>query len=167
MAMVFLGKGVIIVFDKNKSVRFTHFMVRSFYFVIAAVALFSIISKGFSTHPYYFIPLYVTLPVGVGALICLDELLCNIRKNIVFDKSNVKFLSSLSICCFVAAAIAMISFIIFIILNWNDDFWFLILLYIIFPIMSIGEIFVGLIVRVVKNAFGKAIEIKDENDLTI
>ena len=154
--------------NKNKSIRLTHFMVRSFYFVIVAVALLSVvISKWLDSNTYFFVPLYVTLPVGVAALICLDELLQNIKKNIVFDKSNIKLLSALSICCFVASVIAIISFIILIIQNWDSDFWILILIYIMFPIMGIGEIFVGLIVRVVKNAFEKAIEIKDENDLTI
>lgn len=154
--------------NKNKSIRLTHFMVRSFYAVIAAVALLLVfLHEWLGSSLYFFVPLYVTLPVGLAALVCLDELLQNIKKNIVFDKSNIKLLSALSICCFLASAIAIISFVVMIIQNWNDDFWFLALLYVIFPIMGIGEIFVGLIVRVVKNAFEKAVEIKDENDLTI
>lgn len=153
--------------NKNKSVRITHFLVRSFYFVTAAVSLLPIFEKNIITsNPYYFIPLYVTLPIGLAALVCLDELLKNIKKDIVFDKRNVKLLSALSVCCFTAAAIALISFVLFIVLNWNDS-WIIAVLYILFPIMAVGETFVGLIVRVIKNAFEKATELKDENDLTI
>ena len=43
----------------------------------------------------------------------------------------------------------------------------LLMLIAIIAAFSIGEGFVGLVVRVVKNVFEKAIEIKDENDLVI
>lgn len=41
------------------------------------------------------------------------------------------------------------------------------IIYGIYPVMCVGEFFVGLIVRVVKNSFESAIALKEENDLTI
>lgn len=152
----------------TKSITLTHLMVRSFYFVMAAVVALGFIFKTAVLNlPGFFVPLYISLPIGLVALICLDMLLCNIKKSIVFDAKNITLLNVLSLSCFLASLISMLSFVIILAANWNDDFSFFMVIYSIFPIMSIGEAFVGLVVRVVKNSFEKAIEIKNENDLTI
>ena len=158
--------------NKNKSVKLTHFMVRSFYFVTIAVFILPLFRKSILELKYFIIPLYLSLPLGLIALVCLDKLLCNIKKNIIFDNKNVKLLRVLSWVCFAAGAVALISFICIIIdsmIKSGNSWEFLVtaVIYIAFPIMGIGELFVALIVRVVKNSFEKAIELKNENDLTI
>ncbi|MCM1115822.1 MAG: DUF2975 domain-containing protein [Clostridium sp.] len=160
--------------NKEKSVVLIHIMIKLFYFVVVLAAVLPIViyQEVLFTNELlisFFAPLYISLPVGVAALVCLDRLLTNLKKNKVFCKDNVKHLNNLSICCFVAASIALVSLIV-ILACWlpqEGTMLFTAILFIPFFIMSIGEIFVGLVVRVVKNAFEAAIEIKDENDLTI
>lgn len=159
----------------KKSLKLTHIMVKSFYLVVVLVVVLSLLLYKENLFldellRMYFIPLYISLPIGVAALVCLDRLLANLKKDIVFCADNVKHLNHLSICCFVAGAIALLTFAVITILwfcigNW--DGLFSTVFAIPFFIMGIGEIFVGLVVRVVKNSFESAIEIKDENDLTI
>ena len=159
----------------KKSLKLTHIMVKSFYLVVVLVVVLSLLFYKENLFldellRMYFIPLYISLPIGVAALICLDRLLANLKKDIVFCTKNVQHLNHLSICCFVAAAIALLTFVVIIIFWFYVGDWeafFSTVLTIPFFIMGIGEIFVGLVVRVVKNSFESAIEIKDENDLTI
>lgn len=153
--------------NKDKSVRLTHFFVRSCYVLLAvmAIALPILIKNGFykfdileKISSYVFGPFYAVVPAGYVALFCLDRLLVNVRKEIVFEDENVRLLNIISWACFYAGCIGIISFLI-IVLN---DFLFETLF-----ILAIGEFFMGLVVRVVKNIFESAIKIKNENDLTI
>ena len=95
--------------------------------------------------------LYIaTVPVFL-AVLSLDKMLSNIKKDIVFDRTNVKYLRYISWCCYSAGAVfVFLGFFIFL------SF-----------IIAIASIFFGLIIRVVKNLFCEAVEIKSENDLTI
>ncbi|MFZ3101802.1 MAG: DUF2975 domain-containing protein [Desulfitobacteriaceae bacterium] len=88
---------------------------------------------------------------GLVSLICLDRLLVNIRREEVFAIKNVKLLRALSWCSFVFSVILFIS-----------GFY-----YILFVIIAVSAAFLGLILRVIKNIFEKAIIIKQENDFTI
>ena len=88
---------------------------------------------------------------GLVSLICLDRLLVNIRREEVFAIKNVKLLRALSWCSFVFSVILFIS-----------GFY-----YILFVIIAVCAAFLGLILRVIKNVFEKAIIIKQENDFTI
>ena len=153
--------------NKDKSVRLTHFIVRACYVLLAAVAIALpvILHNGFyefdilgEISEYILGPFYAVVPAGYVALICLDKLLINIRKEIVFDSKNVKLLRIISWACIYAGCVGMLSFIIILAMK----FMFETLL-----ILAIGELFMGLVVRVVKNVFEAAIKIKDENDLTI
>lgn len=100
-------------------------------------------------------PLLATLmccvPPGIIALVCLDVLLWNIRKNKAFIEQNVKMLRAISYCCFCVAVI----FIYFAVLR---PFAFVI-------VFAAG--FFGIILRVVKNCFQQAVAIREENDFTI
>lgn len=156
--------------------KLTHIMIKAFYFIVLIVVILPPVvykTKVFADEflRCYMIPLYISLPAGVAALVCLDRLFGNLRKDIVFRADNVKYLNILSICCFIASAISLSSFAVIMCINFaQEGYWIIIVggvLYILFFIMGIGEIFVGLIVRVVKNTFESAIVIKDENDLTI
>lgn len=94
---------------------------------------------------------YAAVPAGWGAIYCLFRLLLNIRNDIVFDKKNVKLLTVLSWLCIYVGMISAVATYEFV----------------VFAVISLSAFFVGLIVRVVKGIISKAIEIKEENELTI
>lgn len=104
-----------------------------------------------SVYTPLLITLYACVPFAVAALVCLDILLWNIRKNKAFIQQNVMLLRSISYCCFAVALI----FIYFSILK---PFAFAIVF---------AAAFFGIILRVVKNCFQQAVAIREENDFTI
>ena len=104
------------------------------------------------------IPFYLVVPAGYAVLVCLDKLLGNVKANKVFERSSVTLLRIISYCCFYAAAVGLVSYFVIAATSTPLESIF---------ILSLGEGFVGLVVRVVKNVFEKAIEIKEENDLVI
>lgn len=85
------------------------------------------------------------------SLLCLHRLLGNISRNQVFIPANVRMIRIVSWCCFVVSAIYFV-------------FCFY---YVMGLIIAILMAFIGLILRVVKNVIAQAMEIKDENDLTV
>ncbi len=100
---------------------------------------------------YFMICLYgCSLPAYV-VLYGLHKLLVNIRDEKVFVQENVSILRRISWCMFIAMAICM------------AFCWPLPILSVV--VLSAG--FIGLIVRVVKNVFERAIQMKQELDLTI
>ena len=94
---------------------------------------------------------YTCLPFGMIALFSLRRLLNNIMRGDTFVTDNIKRLNILFLCC---AAAAVISF-------FSGYF------YLPFYIISVAAAFFSLILRVIKNVFRSAIEIKAENELTI
>lgn len=94
---------------------------------------------------------YCCLPFAAAALLTLRLLLKNILKSEVFVSQNVKFLRILSWCCVAVALIALASGYF----------------YLPFYIVGTAAGFFALILRVIKNVFCAAIEIKNENELTI
>lgn len=151
---------------KDKSVKLTHFIVRACYLFLAAaaVALPFIIYDGMfgltaDINTYVLIAFYAVVPAGFGALISLDKLLINIKKDIVFDKKNISLLRLISYLCIYAGFIGLIAFIV---ISAVFSFIFESML-----ILSLGEFFMALVVRVVKNIFDAAIKLKEENELTI
>lgn len=97
------------------------------------------------------VALYFAAALVFAAGIALDRLLANIKKDIVFDTANVKYLRYISWCCFASAGV-------FFLLGF-----FILLSFVI----CVASLFFGLIIRVVKNLFCEAVQIKSENDLTI
>ena len=81
----------------------------------------------------------------------LLRILFNVRKNVVFDRVNVKYCRYISWCCFAVCAL-------FFVLGFFIPFSF---------VMALTVGFIGLITRVVKNLFNDAVDIKEENDLTV
>lgn len=149
-------------FMKNKSVILTSALIKAVY-VLAAVCCVMApyiveyydsanIARG---EPSVFAPLLITLycavPAAVIALVCLDMLLGNIRKNQPFIAKNVGLLRIISYCAFAEAAV----FVYFSTLKPVGY------------IIVIACAFMGLILRVIKNVFERAIEIREENDFTI
>jgi len=99
-----------------------------------------------------FICAYTCFAFAMIALFSLDKLLRNIRKDIVFDRANVKCLRIISWCCF-AVAVATLC-------GWPS-------IHIVLIFVAAAAAFFGLLMRVVKNVIDAACEIKDENDFTI
>lgn len=102
-----------------------------------------------------FVPLIVTLYCSAVPatllVIALDRLISNIKRGDVFTAKNVTMLKVISYCCFAAS-------VIFIYFSFIRPFAWLIVA---------AAAFFGLILRVIKNVFEQAIEIKEENDFTI
>lgn len=155
--------------NSDKSIGLTHFLVRAFYAVLAAVAIaapflmeneavYSVIDVARFLPKSYLILFYISVPAGFAALVCLDKLLRNLKNEVVFDCLNVRLLRILSYCCFFAAAVAVVGGAVI-----GMKYGHLLFVY----ACAVLELFVGVIVRVVKNCFEKAVQIKAENDLTI
>lgn len=81
----------------------------------------------------------------------LRRLLRNIGAGAVFIAENTSILRCISWCCIAAGLVYLASA----------------LYYMPFLVLSAAAAFVGLLLRVVKNAFAEAVCIKDENDYTI
>ncbi len=107
------------------------------------------------TSPIHAAGLMVSVYCGsIFAWICLNQLwrlLGNLRGGAVFTRENVICMRCISWCCMCAAAICLVSAVY----------------YLPFVFVAIAAGFMGLIVRIVKNAFQQAIVMKDELDLTI
>lgn len=98
--------------------------------------------------------LYVAMIPAYLALFTLSRLLKNIKADEIFIEKNVSYLRILSYCCFAET-------LIFLCLSILLGVSFTILM------LSFAAAFFGLILRVIKNVFDKAIEIREENDYTI
>lgn len=94
---------------------------------------------------------YTCLPFAMTALFSLRQLLKNIMRGDTFITDNIKRLNILFLCCIAAAVISFFSGYF----------------YLPFYIISVAAAFFSLILRVIKNVFRSAIEIKAENELTI
>ncbi len=84
-------------------------------------------------------------------LYSLLKLLLNIKKDKIFIDSNVKYLRRISWCCFAVSLITLIGGVF----------------YVPFLFVAVAAAFVGLMLRVVKNVMQNAVEINQENELTI
>lgn len=154
---------------KQKSLKITHIMIKAFYIILALVTVIPpIVYKGKLFNgdiiTMYYFTLLASVPAGAVALVCLDRLMNNLKNKIVFDTGNVKKLKTLGWCCFYASLVTLLAFGV---ASIRCDSVIGIYLYSPLFIIGIGEVFVGLVVRVVMHTFENAIEIKDENDLTI
>lgn len=94
---------------------------------------------------------YLASVFGWICLWALWKLLRNIKAELVFTEENVRQLRIISWCCGFAAAIFIIS----------GSY------YPPFILLAVAAAFMMLIVRVIKNVFQQAIEMKSELDLTI
>lgn len=94
---------------------------------------------------------YVALSVAGTADIFLLILLKNIREGEVFSLTCVALIRRLSWCLFLVG-IVFIPLGFFFVSSW---------------LVAFAGIFLGLCVRVVKNAFEEAVSLKEENDLTV
>ena len=102
-----------------------------------------------------FIPMCITLYIcdalALAALWNLHVLLKNISRDEVFVDKNTSCLRRISWICMAAGVVLMIFGL------WSS----------IFAFIGVMAVMFGLIMRVLKNVFDKAVEIKSENDFTI
>ena len=106
------------------------------------------------------VPFTAVVPAGYAALICIDKLLTNIKNDLVFEKITLKYLDAICYACVYAAAVGIISTVVSIATNFYAYLM-------VFVIISLGELFMALVLKVIKQVFQKAIIIKEENELTI
>lgn len=112
-----------------------------------------------ATHGKYLIyPFYAVVPAGYIALICLDKIMGNLKKNIVFDMKNITLMNIITACCIYAASVGVASYIVIAILYKSIETVIL---------LAMGEAFMALVIRVIANVIRKAIEIKEDNDLVV
>jgi hypothetical protein len=105
--------------------------------------------KGWGT--YFSLTIYVGCLPAALLLISLFRLLRRIAKGEVFIQKNVESLRHISWYCFIGAFVSAVSAVYY------------------FPwvMVTVAAAFVGLIVRVVKNVFARAVTLQDDSDFTI
>ena len=156
--------------DNFKSTGISLFMVRLFAVLLAALTVGAYPAlkwycetfnwdKSLETRIMLTIGIYIALPFAWLTLYSLHRLLMNIRANKIFDNDNVKMLGNSALSCFAVAAIGLTLILIYAI--------FMSKFALSFAIVTVAAFFVGLMVRVVQNVFRAAIDIKEENDLTV
>lgn len=85
------------------------------------------------------------------ALYSLIRMLGNIKRGMIFIPKNVAYLRRLAWCCFAVAAITLTGGVF----------------YLPFLFIAAAAGFMGVILRVLKNVIQTAVELREENDLTI
>lgn len=147
--------------NKDKSLWLSKICIKFFTITMIVVAVFA--PKIFSsliavrvaylggTLPYFLTSTYTLCVPAIVALYGLWQLLDNIEKGDVFIHQNVQIMRMLSWRCIFAGGICFVSSVY----------------YLPFLIIAAAAGFVGLLLRVVKNVFARAVEIKEESDYTI
>lgn len=94
---------------------------------------------------------YCCVPIILYALWCIDRLVGNILKDLVFVTDNIRFLRRIRWCCAGVGGICLGSGLLYP------------------PLLFLAMImaFLALTVSVVKNVMAAAVEIREENDLTV
>ncbi len=103
------------------------------------------------SRDYFLVTTYTVAVPAAVALYMMNRLLANIRKEEVFTEKNTRYLRGMSWCCLAAGLIFLVS-----------SFY-----YLPFFALCAAAVFMALILRVIKNVFAQAEEIKKENDYTI
>lgn len=124
-----------------------------------AVKMWFVVFRGWAEHSaamtrmvrLFKICFYPCAALGYVTLYSLIRLLFNIGNDTIFVKQNVRYLRRISWCCVAVSVVTLIA-----------GFFYLPYL---FVFVAAG--FVGLLLRVVKNVMENAVELKEENELTI
>ena len=108
-----------------------------------------------SMTPPIFLPLCICLYQSAGqglvVLLTLGRLLHNLNRDRIFVTQNVTCLRIISWCCFGVA-------LVFLVLAWFRSLGLLV---------AFAAAFFGLILRVLKNVFARAVTLQEEADYTI
>ena len=95
--------------------------------------------------------LYLSAGQGLVVLLTLGRLLHNLNRDRIFVTQNVTCLRIISWCCFGVA-------LVFLVLAWFRSLGLLV---------AFAAAFFGLILRVLKNVFARAVTLQEEADYTI
>lgn len=132
-------------------------MLVVYLFIVPVIAeWYTVVSEGTgffegSIYVPMCIMLYICGAFAIIAAAALHVLLYNIDKERVFIPQNTKCLRIISWACMLVG----VTFFVFGL--WRNILWF----------ASFFALFLGLVMRVLKNVFEKAVELKSENDFTI
>jgi hypothetical protein len=99
----------------------------------------------------FYLTAYFGIAPAAAMLVLLYALLRRVERGEVFLRRNVRSLRLISWCCFLGGGIAAISAIYY--LPWGA--------------VALAAAFMGLIVRVIKNVFARAVALQEEADYTI
>ena len=94
---------------------------------------------------------YICVPIAAAALYMLIAFLLNIIRERVFIKQNVMYLRLISWCCYAVTLVTLVPGV----------------RYLPLLIISTAMVTVGTLLRVMKNMTQTAVELQEENDLTI
>ena len=119
-------------------------------FLVGQYLASSYTAAGLSPVPFMTTIYICAVPVGV-ILWKLWKLIGNIGQEEIFTDENISCLRWISWMCFAVAAVTLAS-------SFYYLFW---------GIASGLTVFMGLLIRVIKNTFERGKELKDENDFTI
>ena len=94
---------------------------------------------------------YLCLPVVLYALWCIDRVVTNVLKKDVFVEQNVRYIRRLRWCC---AGVSLLCIPV--------AFFYMPLIF-----MVVIMAFLALVISLVKNVMAAAVELREENELTI
>lgn len=150
--------------SQMKSLKLSRFLVYGLFFLLIVILFTAhIIAEWFAAMSVgrglihsglsvaVTVMIYICDVFAIIAVIALNKLLSNISKDDVFIPQNSRCLRIISWCCVFAG----LTFTFFSL--WKQEFLF----------AAFFAMFLGLIMRVLKNVFEKAVELKSENDFTI
>ena len=106
------------------------------------------ISNEFSFYIITFIS-YILGILALLTLFCMLRFIVNLENDLVFVPQNIKWLRFISYGCLSAGLLLIIATVVY---------------HKLFLVLSLAALFMMLIVRVIKNAFEQAIEMKEELD---
>ncbi len=142
----------------SKSILLSRIAVILFMAALVAVMIFApwLVNRMFTFWDergptYFLLTIYTGAVPAALLLISLYGLLCRIDRGDVFIQKNVGSLRHISWYCFAGAVVSLVS-----------SFY-----YVSWIMVSVAAAFVGLIVRVVKNVFARAVSLQDDADYTI
>lgn len=127
------------------------FMIIGLFVVPLGAKWYDLVSQKEPIFIQLLVAIYLAYIPGFVMMFSLDRLLSNIRKKQVFTEQNIKYLRIASWCCFIAS-------ICFLVLGFWRPLSFLIFF---------AGVFLGLVIRVIKNTFTEALALREENDFTI
>lgn len=94
---------------------------------------------------------YLSTALTYPIIFCVINLIMNIKKNKIFDKANTRLMTIITACCFLICLICIIG---------ASATYFLFLI-------SLLGLFVGLVVQCVRLVMDRAIDMRNELDLTV
>lgn len=145
--------------NDNKSIILSRICVMIFMALLVLTAIFApwLVERSIEntdiagTTTFFLITVYTSCIPAALLLLNLFTLLRRIGKGEVFISKNVESLRFISWFCFIGAIISFVS----------------VLYYLPWIFVAVAAAFVGLIVRIVKNVFAKAVSLQDDADFTI